>query len=94
MDHYKTVFGGGRAMASDEGGHAQNLRDGADEEWRQVQGMGDYWQGGWDEATMVAQHDHRLNHDQADTHDHMSRALNNSVDIAEDALQRVRGFFA
>lgn len=94
MDHYKTVFSDGLTMASAEGGQAQNLRDGADEEWRQVQGMGDYWQGGFEEAQAAAQHGHRLDHDQADTHDHMSRALNQSVDIAQDALQRVRGLFS
>ncbi|GAB1509193.1 hypothetical protein [Actinophytocola sp. KF-1] len=94
MDHYKTVFGDGRTMATDEGAQGQHLRDGADEAWRQVQGMGDFWEGGFEEAQMVAQQDHRLNHDQADTHDAMSRALHQSVDIAQDALQRVRGFFA
>lgn len=94
MDHhYKTVFGDGRMMASDEGRHGQNIRDGADEEWHHVMGMGDYWQGGFDEAQMAAQQDHRLNHDQADTHDHMRNAINSAVDTAEGALQRVRGLF-
>jgi len=91
-EHYKTVFGDGRIMGSDEAAHAGNLRDAAEQERRQVMAMGDHWQdGSWDEAMQTSEHDFRVNNDQADVHNNVSSAIHNAVDTGEDALQRVRG---
>jgi len=88
-DHYKTVFGDGLQMASDEAAHAGNLRDAADQEHRQMMAAGDFWQdGAFNEAIQAARGDFQKNLAHADIHDNMSGALNRSVETAQDALQR------
>lgn len=86
-DHFKVLFGDGRLMASDTNKYAASLREAADDEYRQVNAMRDFWKSqDWDEADQSFRGDFKKNISHADVNDSMSTAFNRAVDHAEDAL--------
>lgn len=86
-DHFKVLFGDGELMAADAKKHADGLRQAAEDEFRQMNAMGDFWKGqDWDQAVQSSSGDLKKNISHADVNDSMGTAYHNAVGHAQDAL--------